>query len=460
MITTLGPRSARAGFLCLLLGAGCAHSATVGDPPGRTGPPALQQFHDLAEIGSGSSIPLIDEAVRGVSLVGLGESVHGSSGYHAARLEFVKYLVTNHGFRAILLETPIDDANAAGKYVLLGQGDPSAAVRPWYPLWQSVEQVRLLEWLRAFNTAHPQDPARFSGFDIRQGHVDMRFFRTSLQSEPTGPRRDALARVLSSCPVPEDGKAFFALEQECWAHKPCLPEPGRGACLAALDELERLSVSREADAGRRADLAWSLVHVNSLRSWMAMMAGVATGVPRAGDTERDRGLAYNVLKVPEALSETGTAPRTIYIAHDAHVAKGYRRLESSEPGIKNYVTMGELLKERLGSGYLAVGLLAYDVGIFFNYGQKEPLWFREGPDTLEAQLNGLPEPIILLSPAGSPPSLPTRDRAFATMFREDGPEGEPVYFRGDVGDQFDLVLFMRRSEPLHPVPRPAQAVTP
>jgi erythromycin esterase len=409
-------------------------------------------FHGLEDVGRADSIPVLDDALRGVSLIGLGESVHASGGYHAARLNLVKYLVTHHGYRVILLETPIDDTRAAADYVTRGEGSAPTAVHTWYACWQSLESVQLLEWLRAYNVAHPSSPVHFSGFDIRQGDADVRFLESAQRAQPKDAGAALFRRALDDCPVPGDARAFFFLEKEIWDGKRRISNEEKRECLGALDELERYVRSSKSDPARRQELLWTLVHLNNLRSWVSSMAALATSTPRAADTERDRGLARNVRLLPVAL--TGAPAKAIYIAHNLHVAKAVRRLQSSEAGIANYVTMGEILEEEMGEAYRAVGLLAFEVGINWPGLQERPLWFREGPDTLESQLNGLSEPFLLLSPRAAPAEIPTEDRSFGTLFREDGPTGEPVSFRGNVGQQFDLVFFLRRSEALVPASEP------
>jgi len=439
-------------LLVALLWAACTHSKPVGVRAGTEGSNGFQLFHGLEDVGRADSIPLLDDALGGVSLIGLGESVHASGGYHAARLNLVKYLVTHHGYRVILLENPVDDTWAGADYVLRGEGNALMAVHTWYICWQSVESVQLLEWLRAYNAAHPASPVYFSGFDIRQGDADVRFLQSALRAQPKEPGPALIRRVLTDCPVPGDAKAFYSLEKEVWDGKRRISNEEKRECLGALDELERYIRASDSDPARRQEMLWALVHLNNLRNWLSSMAALGTGTPRAADTERDRGLARNVRLLPEAL--TGAPAKAIYIAHNLHVAKAVRRLQSSEAGIANFVSMGEILKEEMGEAYRAIGLLAFEVGINWPGLQPSPLWFREGPDTLESQMNGLAEPYVLLSPRAAPPEIPTEDRSFGTLFREDGPTGDPVSFRGNVGEQFDLVFFLRRSDALVPASEP------
>ncbi|MGW7551614.1 erythromycin esterase family protein [Streptomyces rimosus] len=123
-----------------------AHPLTTADP----GAPA----DDLAPL---------DGLVRGARVVAVGASTRLSHELAGVSHRILRFLVERHGFRSLALEG--DDAVRAGldAYVRTGAGDPRAMLAQGRPFWRIEEIADAVEWMRAYNVAHPDDPVRFAG---------------------------------------------------------------------------------------------------------------------------------------------------------------------------------------------------------------------------------------------------------------------------------------------------------
>jgi erythromycin esterase len=99
-------------------------------------------------------------------IVGLGESTHGAHEQFALKQRIVRLLVSEFGFRSLVLEEDWTKGIEIDRYVAGGQGDIHAIIADAGIPWRTEELLETIEWLRRFNDTHRGDPARFAGADI------------------------------------------------------------------------------------------------------------------------------------------------------------------------------------------------------------------------------------------------------------------------------------------------------
>ncbi|MEV7886869.1 erythromycin esterase family protein [Streptomyces sp. NPDC002817] len=103
-------------------------------------------------------------------VVGLGEATHSSHDFFALKDRVFRHLVEEKGFRTFALEAPWSTGLRLDDYVLHGKGDVRRIMREEfqrdYLWWNNTDCLRLLEWMRAYNVRHPDDPVRFLGDDL------------------------------------------------------------------------------------------------------------------------------------------------------------------------------------------------------------------------------------------------------------------------------------------------------
>lgn len=102
----------------------------------------------------------------GATVVGLGESAHGTHDQFTLRHRMARYLVEREGFRTIAFELDLGGGTLIDRYVTTGEGDPRTIVAATVTTWRSAEMLALVEWMRGWNQAHPGDQVRFLGADV------------------------------------------------------------------------------------------------------------------------------------------------------------------------------------------------------------------------------------------------------------------------------------------------------
>ena len=138
--------------------------ATLGwaaELPGLTPLPVVGLDLDDAELAPFEAI------VGDATFVGLGESRHVVGGYLEAKARLVRWLVETQGFRLVAIESPWVWALPAHRYVASGEGTADQALHAIFPAFRDSSTRALFTCLRAWNTAHPDDPVHFVGFDVQ-----------------------------------------------------------------------------------------------------------------------------------------------------------------------------------------------------------------------------------------------------------------------------------------------------
>lgn len=118
-------------------------------------------------------IPLFDYSAiakqcGATSIVGVGESTHGTHEFFQAKADLFKELVQNHGFNTLFLESIDDSCAGIDAYIQTGEGQLEDLVNKLFYVYRTEEILDLVEWLRKH---HEQHPVRFVGIDERK-YVD------------------------------------------------------------------------------------------------------------------------------------------------------------------------------------------------------------------------------------------------------------------------------------------------
>lgn len=118
----------------------------------------------------------LGRVVGDATVVGLGESAHGTHTQLALKHRVARYLVEELGFRTIAWEESWGCGVAIDRYVVTGKGDPRVAVGDMMSMLRTHGMLELVEWMRAFNRRRPErDRVRFLGSDsleLRQVQYD------------------------------------------------------------------------------------------------------------------------------------------------------------------------------------------------------------------------------------------------------------------------------------------------
>lgn len=320
---------------------GSSPSTTADDPL-----PALEKaarpLRTTGPTGPSADLRALGRATGDAAVVGIGEAAHGSRDFVTLRHRVLRYLVEEKGFRSFVLEANWSAGLRLDDYLLTGRGDParimSEEFQNAYLLLHSQEYLDMIRWMRAYNVDHPGDPLRFAGNDnayagpglydrvvdhVRRSHPDLLPAVTELYR--------GLAPAL---PVGEWIRATTSASLDERRAR-----AGRTGRVLAL-------LSARASAGADDEHAWAVRHATVVDQVARLYAFDFTdpGAVPAAMAYRDTVMADNTV-----WWHRRTGHRLVLGGHNSHLYTA-----SSTPGLP--LTQGQVLRRRLGDGYLAVGL--------------------------------------------------------------------------------------------------------
>ena len=300
-----------------------------------------------------SELEPLRQIVGGAQFVGLGEAVHTSGGFYEMKDRIFRYLVEQMGFRAFGIESPWIRADRVEQYLQTGQGTALNAIGGIGPVFRSGELLTMIEWMRAWNVAHPDDPLHFYGFDIQsqafQNGTALIAFLDAVGIGDDDPR----VAGIRECDGVENDYFFEEIPYPPELYQQCQDALAATAAFfdASEKDIEQLTSAEQ--------LGYARVHLVGLQTWEEELLYLETDIDHSGRV-RDRGMAYvaqalRKLRFPHA--------RTALWAHNGHIAKN-----GADDGGYIAVEMGTFLAHDLGDqNYVAIGQVAREVYIDWIY---------------------------------------------------------------------------------------------
>ncbi|MFE9533672.1 erythromycin esterase family protein [Streptomyces sp. NPDC006691] len=122
---------------------------------------------------SDAALDELAESVAGpATIVGIGGSTRFSREISGLQDGLLRRLVLHHGFRALAVQDGAEAGAELDRYVSGGAGSAADALaHAWRPQ-RTEETAAALEWIRAFNRDHPNDPVRVFGVKPAQAGRD------------------------------------------------------------------------------------------------------------------------------------------------------------------------------------------------------------------------------------------------------------------------------------------------
>lgn len=268
------------------------------------------------------------EVIGDARIVALGESTHGTSDFFRLKHEVFKYLVEHHGFRVFALEDHMLACERVNRYIL-GQVDLSTekAMSQLFAVWFTEEVAHLIDWMKQWNEAKPDDPVYFTGFDIQNYQL------------PLAAAREYLAQNHPA--LLDDLEGYEAFAKNIHSSSDSLKENWLDKISQLREELMRSSPQSGNDVE-------GLQHVRLLQQYTE---NVLKG---HWSFFRDEAMANNL----EWLAKRKYPGERIFVwAHDVHVSKSNHPTEHYN--LSQGIAMGHFLDEKFGSAYKAYGISTY-----------------------------------------------------------------------------------------------------
>ncbi len=392
-------------------------------------PPALQEYLTGFDSLGESRFSFLDDQLDSVLVVGYGEDTHGAAEFTTLAGELLKYLVREHRFTGIVLETMVGEGAYLNAYVQGARHDLDHILKEINSSWRyrTEEFVDLLEWLRTYNATHRDRPIYLYG-------SEMQFVKSDAQLV-----REYLSALGHEVEVP-------AFDKHIWQS---FSEEEKSTLFNAYHRLKTYMREEEESltaASSRSGYELILHHLEVIGQFV-----LTINQPRARYKHdlRDIYMAEN-LQYPFLAGKKDT--RLLYWAHNAHVGDWVSNGQVD--------VAGHQLAKRLGSGYYGIAT-DFGNGEFVAMAPKGEMWswqvvdFELDPDTFTACLarTGDPYSFLNLRAARKDPSLAAYLQVPLNVMSGAGAQyyGR-VTTQQDIGRAFDGIIYLDRIHPINRLP--------
>jgi erythromycin esterase len=409
----------------------------------RTVDPASDDFSDLA--------PLRD-IVGDARVVSIGESTHRVHEFYQVRHRLTRFLVTELGFTAFVMESGFPEGKAVDDWVLGGPGELSSLLRNGitYHMGKCREMRDHLEWMRAHNAGHERK-VRFYGMDVPDSSASAKpaveaclAFLDDVDPAYAAVVRASLLPLFGYLPADRTGLAWPAPTLQAYL---ALEPAVRQELTARIGELaERLLAMRVVypDADFACQCAITARHMD------AFLAAMAAGAHRTyrGANLRDLAMADNVEWILRR------EDRIVVAAANGHVQRWPFRVP---PYVNDELTMaGQHLAASLGDRMVVIATTFGGGTLWLHRADPdgppghttpfvEPVGPFAEPDNLDTLLAGTGIPLGLLDLRALPAHGPIADRFVRISSIMTGPHPQPV----NPAAAFDAVIHIDTVTPWH-----------
>ena len=281
----------------------------------------VQAHREIPELRAEMQSLSAEHIPANVSVLAIGEAVHGSREFQALKLSVLREMVEKQGYTAFALEADYSECADINRYLQSGEGKPEELVQKFsFPIYHTKEMAELLGWIQDWNRTAPEEKkVRFYGFDMQNPETGYAFLKqySIAHGLATEAEFDAVLKNILTPP--------YSLSPE-----------SAGQAIVFLDGLR----AKAGDADMRdADARDFRMELTTVRQ--AMESWTST---EESNTLRDRDMAENVEAIRKIEAEIGSG-KIVISAHDGHI-------ERVNP---IYTSMGVLLAQNFGNDYYAIG---------------------------------------------------------------------------------------------------------
>ncbi len=425
----------------------------------------LEMLRDAALplVGVPADYDPLMELIGDARVVLLGEASHGTHEFYAERAALTRRLIAEKGFTAVAVEADWPDAYRVNCYVQGAGHDTSADAAlsgftrfpTW--MWRNTVVCAFLDWLRAYNQAHPPEarPAGFYGLDLYSLYGSIEAVIGYL--DRVDPEAAARARERYACfeHYNQDSQEYGA------ATSAGLIESCEDAVVAQLVDLQRRGQEYANRDGGVAEDEYFYAEQNARLArnaeeyYRAMFRGRVSSW-----NLRDCHMAATLDALITHLDRNGDRSKIAVWAHNSHLGDA----RATEMGDRHgELNVGQLVRERYGRDAVNAGFTTYTGTVTAASdwgGAAARKRVRPGmAGSYEALFHdtGIARFLLPLREGGAAAEglrEERLERAIGVIYR---PETErwSHYFDARLADQFDAVIHIDETRALEPLERAA-----
>ncbi len=389
----------------------------------------------------------------------IGEASHGTHDFYVERARITRHLIDVCGFTAVAVEADWPDAYRVNRYVmgLSDDTDADAALSDFkrFPawMWRNRDVLVFVEWLRSRNDTqvNPAHKARFYGLDLYSLRASIEAVVRYLDHVDPDEAKRARARYSCFDHVGGEGQAYgYALAYA--GAIPCENE-----VVMQLIELRRRAEGYLRRDGWVADDEFFFAEQNALlvrdaEEYYQQMyrADVSSW------NLRDRHMAATLDSLAEHLNHQLGRAKVVVWEHNSHVGDA----RSTEMGTRGELNVGQLARQRYGRDCALIGFTTFYGTVTASSdwgGPAERKRVRAArPDSHESFLHHAGAGRFWLdltdSSAYQAMQVPRLERAIGVIYRPETERGSH-YFHARLGEQFDAVIHLDRTQAVEPLER-------
>lgn len=333
----------------------------------------------------GRTLEYLAKCLADAQVVMICDSSSGKREFHQLRTELTKYLVADHEFRLVALDTDWSAVNRVDRYVHCrnddGNGDEAITGLSWQ--WRSSVVRDFTGWMRDFNHCLPGRDQRvsFVGLDLycqqrsMQAVVDY-LDRVELDAGNRARRRYAPPKDMSS----RDAASPGYLEDQVDGVVQCVIDHWEQTVARVLESEQRV--------GQDAHL------IEQLAELRANAADYYRALFRGGFPARSRHDQHVAATLDSLLSACNAPGKIVVWGHNAHIGDG----DICGPG--GEWQLGQYARQRHGNAVRLVGMTTYQGTVAVTSGWGEPVQCKRinqgTPESCEALFHQMREPAFLL----------------------------------------------------------------
>ncbi len=288
-----------------------------------------------------SDLVAFGKTIGNAQIIALGESTHGTSEFFSMKHRALEYAVLNLNVRVFAIEDNQLAAEQINNYVLNGVGKLRDLCGNLFGVWIREEVFTMIEWIKEYNTLHPDKKVEFVGIDLQNPMMAF----------------DSLNVFLSK----KDPQFHKQIQELLFDYNKNFPN------YFSLADTEKISWNVSARKAFDLVVAQKYNWLKECRTrpdsmkveWAIQNARIIKQCSRHIITPqtqlyRDSAMAENV---QWTLSMRAPGIRMVLWAHDFHISRGDDKVK-----VNNYyngVSMGSWLSKWYGTKYKAFGLETY-----------------------------------------------------------------------------------------------------
>ena len=371
----------------------------------------------------------LKDHAKAARIIGIGESTHGTADFTELPRELLAYLAAECGYNTLIIESMVGEVAYLNDYVLGKRDDLDDILIDINTTWRyrTTQFIELINWIRAYNQAHADNPIEIHGMEMQLVHADAQRVQ------------DYLQLVGSQSEVPD-------INQHLWQQITRDQQLEWYTQLQTiLSEFESNQESWSSTHGQ--DAYWTAYH----HAEVIQQFLLAIAQPRE-QRKHDLRDIYMAENIEWIMWHRGEESKALVWAHNSHIADGV------DNGIVD--VLGHQLRKRFGDSYFAIATL-FGTGSYYAFppnanevGWKFELYDRSTiqPDTFTAVLDKLGRPnafVDFRAARARSESLDCELNAPMKIMSGAGAQKYPTETRlYNLGSMFDAVIYLDKTRPI------------